>query len=314
MTDPNNELNLGAENDGLEGLPAKELAETKEILGEIAGESAPKDGEPKPDNTNKPEAKPEEKPGEAKAEDGKPKDGDDGKKPEQRRDVKLMPAWLHERSKADWEKREKELLAEVEASKGTSVKPEGYNLKKENLDTTQEAETLAEKHGITVELAQDMLAIASRNGKLPEGIEEKLKAVDDMRNSVIVAAEASAFNADFDKIVLPLVKAEYGDNVPATVIDQVREELKAKAYTPEYAKVPYTILYKGEDQFRGIVAPERKGAEGGRGGSSAQQDISGKGDSIDLASPLHDDVLKTLTDEQFTIYEKNMEAFERSRK
>ncbi|OLS16002.1 MAG: hypothetical protein RBG13Loki_0380 [Promethearchaeota archaeon CR_4] len=96
------------------------------------------------------------------------------------------------------------------------------------------------------------------------------------------------------------------------MIDQVREELKAKAYTPEYGKVPYSILYKGEDQFRGLVAPEKKGAEGGRGGTNAQQDIAGQGEQIDLTKPLTDDVLKTLTDAQFTEYEKNMETHERS--
>lgn len=313
MTDQNNELNLGAD-EGLNGLPAKELAETKEILGELETEAAPKPGdEKKPDASLEPKKPEEEKPGEAKAEDGKKPEGDDGKKPEQRREVKLMPAWLHERAKADHEKREKELLAEIDALKGTS-KPEDKT-KNENLDTSKEAEVLAEKHGITVELAQDMIAIASRNnGKLPEGLEEKLKVVDDMRNSAIVTAEATAFNADFDRIVLPLIKAEYGDNVPASVIDQVREDMKAKAYTPEYAKVPYTTIYKGEDQFRGVVAPEKKGAEGGRGGSSAQQEISGRADAIDLTAPLNDDVLKTLTDEQFAIYEKNMETFEKSRK
>lgn len=314
MTNENNELNLGAD-DGLNGLPEKELAETKEILDEIGKEDAPKPGDEKePEPSTEPKKPEEVKPADTKVEaDKKPEDIDGKKTPEQRRDQKLVPAWLLERAKADHEKREKELTAEIETFKRTS-KPED-NSKNENPDISNEAETFAEKHGITVELAQDMINIASRNnGKLPTDIEERLNAVDEMRNNAIIAAEATAFNADFDRVVLPLIKAEYGDNVPAHVIEQVREDLKVKAYTPEYAKVPYATIYKGEDQFRGVVATEKKGAEGGRGGSNAQQTISGEGTTIDLTKPIADDVLKTLTDAQFDEYERNMEQLERSRK
>lgn len=311
----NNELNQGADADALNGLPEKELKETKDILDELDKESAPKPGDDKkPDDSTKPEVKTEEKPETVKTDEEKAKEEADGKKPEQRRETKLMPAWLHERSKAAWEKRETELLALVESSKGTVIKPEEN--KPIEGDLKKEAEILAEKHGITVELAEELVAIraSNSNGKLPPEIEAKLKIVDEMQNAATITAEATAFNADFDRIVMPLIKAEYGNNVPATLIDQVREELKAKAYTPEYAKVPYTVLYKGEDQFRGIIAPERKGAEGGRGGTNAQQEIAGQGTTIDLTKPLTDEELKSLTNEQFDQYEKNMENHERSLK
>lgn len=307
-----NESKLGTD-EALNGLPAKELQETKEILAEIAGEDALKAGD-KPATTDKPEPKPDTKPEEGKPETEKKPGEDDGKKPEPRREVKLMPSWLHERAKADWSKREKELLDEVEKAKGTSTRKEGEAPKDENLDVEKEAEALADKHGITVELAKDLVALADRKGKLPADIQEKLAAFDRLRDTETITAEATAFNADFDKNILPLVKAEYGDDVPAEVIEQVREELKAKAYTPEYSKVPYSTIYKGEDQFRDLVAPKKKGAEGGRGGTNTTETRSDGGEAVDLTKPLSDEVLKGLSDADFEKYEKNMESYERSQK
>lgn len=311
---PNDELNREVDTEALNGLPSKDLKETQEILDEIASETAPKEGDKKPETADKPELKPGEKKEEGKPETETKPGEDDGKKPEPRREVKLMPSWLHERAKADWEKREKELLDEVEKAKGTSIRQEGDKPKDENLETEKEAEALANKHGLTVDLAKDLIALTNRNGKLPSDVQEKLKAIDDMRDSAAITAEATAFNADFDRQILPLVKAEYGLDVPAEVIEQVREELKAKAYTPEYAKVPYSTIYKGEDQFRELVAPVKKGAEGGRGGTTSKEIISGEGDAPDLTQPLSDEALKGLTDEQFATYEKNMESYERSHK
>lgn len=301
MTDQNNELNQEA--DALNGLPDVERQETQKILDEIASETAPKEDD-KPSDDGKPEPKPEDKKPE---EGGKPKEDDDGKKPEPRRETKLMPAWLHERAKADWEKREAELKSEVEKARGTATKLE------ESQEPTKDAEALAEKHGITVELAQEIIESRNAAGKIPQEIAEKLKLIDEMKNATAIEAEVAGFKADFDAKILPLIKVEYGENVPESTIEQIREELKTKAYTPEYAKVPYTILYKGDDTFRGLISPERKGAEGGRGGSTAQQEMSGQGEPIDLSKTLSDDVIKTLTDDQFETYSANMEKNERAK-
>lgn len=307
MADTTNDRDQGGDADALAGLPEAARKETQEILDEIAGD-APKGETPDADKPGDAPKLPEgDKPKEA------PKDDSQGK-PEARREVKLMPAWLHERAKADWEKREAELRTEIERAKGTPTdNGQTPETPKDQNDLAKKAEALAEKHGITVELAQDLVSLAAQQaGQLPPEIVEKLAAVDEYRNTQAIAAETAAFNTDFDTQILPLIRAEYGSDVSPAVIEQVREGLKEKAYTPEYAKVPYTTIYKGEDVFRGIVATPKKGAEGARGGSTQAADLSATGDQIDLTKPLSDEQIRGLSDAQFDTYIKNMEQFEKS--
>lgn len=322
MTDQNNENNQGSETDALNGLPDKERKETLEILDEIEKESAQ-------NSTSKPEEKPDQKPDEGKPKDGDEKGKSDGKKPdldedkgksksESRREVKLIPAFIHEIEKKKLNSRISELQSEVETlTKGNSNRPDDGKSKDnhDEPDSEKEINEVAEKHGVSPELVKDMLALANKNGKLPSDVAEKLAEIDRLKNESSIKAEEQAFENDFSQKIVPLIKAEYGDNVPAGVINQIKEDLKAKAYTPEYEKVPFTVIYKGEDNFRGLIAPEKKGVEGGRGGTFNKENAEkAGGDQLDLTKPLADDVVRSLSDADFDTYCKNMESYERSKK
>lgn len=318
MSTDNAEHSAGAAETGLEGLPAAEKAETEAILHELEGEA------PKPEETKADPDKPEgEKPKEGE-EGKKPEDANDGKKPdgegdkttkpEARREVRMMPAWAHEAYKDKSEKEIASLKAEVERLASTD-KPGG---KKDGEgapapdELEKEASELAEKHGITAELAKDILAAARKGVALPPELMSKLSEVDDLKAVRDAEVETAKYNADFDRIILPLIKAEYGDDAPAEVISRVRDELKTLAYDPEgtYAKVPYEVIYRGQEAFRGLVPAPKKGAESSRGGSASGGTGAGEG-KPDLSQPLADDVIRSLSDEDFETYSKNMEKRER---
>lgn len=316
MSHDNEQESSSRTDPGLDGMPNADRKDTEQILNELDAE-AQKGADPEKPEAKKPEeGKPEteEKPTD---EGKKPDEGD--KKPEKRREVKLMPAFIHETAKSQWEKREKDLQDQIEVAKrGTAEKKENGDSEKKPDSSTpvdqKKIDALVEKHGITAELAIDLYHIAAENaGKLPPEIAQQLKDVGEFRNQQAIATEAAAFSADFDKAIVPLIKAEYGDDVSPDVIAGIRENLKGLAYTPDFAKVPYDVLYKGNDQFRGMVAPKKKGAEGARGGHQQSVDAgkSGEDGELDLSTPLSDDAIRGLTDKQFEEYEKNMANIER---
>lgn len=309
MDNQNNEHSQGAE-EALNGLPDKEREETQNILDEIAAE-APKDG--KPEEKPKEEAKPKEgEEAKPKENDGKPDENNQNNKPEARREVKLMPSWLHERAKADWEKREKDLTGKIEElSKGATKTEDGAVVPSEDLD--KEVDALAEELNLDSKVVKRIVDLASKRGGVPPELLQKLDEVERFRQAEAIKTEAIQFNQDFDKIVLPLIKAEYGDDVSADIIEGIRDKTREIAYTPEYSKVPYSTIYKGDDQFREVISEKKKGAEGSRGGHT-QEASAVDGEQIDLASPQADDVIKKMSDAQFDQYEKNMEKFEKSKK
>lgn len=307
MNDNKTEPNPAADAEALNGLPDKERKETEEILGEIRGEDARKAGDA-PETPAKPEDK---KPEEVKppVSDRKP-DGskDDGDKEGQKRreGQSVLPAWLHERAKADWTKKETALLAEIENLK-SSKPPTNASEQPKPTEDDKELVAIAEKHGVSPDLLKDLMAVSNKKMTLPAEISQKLEVIEQERQKAVVASELASFNADFDKFILPAIQAEYGSDVPQSVIDTIREEVKVKAYTPEFAKVPYSMIYKGDDQFRGRVAPIKKGAEKSRGGSmSAALDNAASDTQVDLTKELSAEELAKLTDAQFDQYSDNM--------
>ncbi len=314
MTEVIDKESISRTDPGLDGMPSADRKETEQILNEIDAD-AQKDVTPE-----KPGAKKEEE-GDKPKPDGKPTDQEkpkDDKVPEKRREVKLMPSFIHETAKSQWEKREKDLLGQIElAKKAPTEKKESDGdieepASKLTIDS-KKIEAFAEKQGISAELAKGLLELAAENaGQLPPEIAQDLKDVKAFRNEQAIATEAAAFSADFDKSIVPLIKAEYGDDVSPDVIEGFREKLKELAYTPDFAKVPYDVLYKGNDQFRGVIPPKKKAAEGGRGGHTQEADAAkgGEGD-LDLKEPLSDDQIRSLSDKDFDTYEKNMEQRER---
>lgn len=316
MSNNNSDLDQG----GLETLPENERVETQKILDEIKKDEdtlplEPNAEQPKPEIKPEP-AKPEEKV-EPKVEEAGNKKPDDEQKPEEkRRDPKFIPAWVHEVDKAAKEKEILKLQSEIErlTKSGNKAPVEGEE-QKGSEDSYKDVDAAAEKAGIDKDFARTMYDLANKNkGELPEEVANDLKAARQLREDREIQAEEVQFSSDFDSKIVPLIKAEYGDDVPQATIAQIKGELKAKAYTKEYAQVPYSTIYKGEDQFRDVIAPLKKGAENGRGGTMITVVDGARDGEIDLTKPLLDDVLKTLTDEQFEKYSDNMAKYEQSQK
>lgn len=309
-----------------EGLPAAEAEETKAILDELNGEAPKPADEKKPDDTAKPEdKKPDEtaKPEGKTDEDGKKPDGadDGGKKPESRRDVRMMPAWVHEAFKDKTEKERVALEADLAAARGgkspdgTGKGGESEQTPKTDDELSKEAKALAEKHGITEELAVDLIEASVKRSQLTPEAQAKLKEVDNLKAIREAEVETAQYSADFDRTILPIVKAEYGDDVPPEVISKIKDDLKELAYDPEgtYAKVPYTTIYRGEERFRDLVPPKARGAEATRGGAT-QHAAGAAGEKPDLSKPLPEDTVKGLSAEDFDTYSGNMEKWEASQR
>ncbi len=304
----------------LDALPEGERKETEAMLAEIANggkPEAPADGGGKKDELDggdapadkKPEeevpaAKPEEKKPEApaplKPEDKKPDGG-----PEARRDTTLVPAWKLKVAEDQAGKREADLKAEIERLQagGKKLDTDGSKTDEEKVAIqNQKIAATAEKLGITPEEVKELVQSFLPTGdfKLPEDIAKKLGTLDTLTAEREVEVEAAKFNADFDRLVLPLIKAEYGDDVPPETVAKLKEDLKAKAYDPDYAKVPYSTIYKGTDEFRGVIPQKKKGAESGRGGTFGADAAAAAGKpegAVDWAK-LEQDATYELTDDQ----------------
>lgn len=263
---------------GLQNLPEDKRKETEEILSEIQKDEDEKN--PKPKENEKPQKSEEElkKEEEAKAEadkqkleDDKTKTGnEDSKDKLPRRDSKLVPSYLLGIEKTKAENREKELLKEIEALK-TGAKTDGNDKKEipkveiKALVDKIVADNNVEDPKVISDIMDAVDAYLKDKTQIPPEIMEKLKVVDDLKNQHEIALEEINFSNDFDKIVLPAIKAEYGDDVPAEKIAEIKAKLKEVAYTNEYAKVPYDEIYSGKKDFRNLYTPKKRSAEGVHG-------------------------------------------------
>ncbi len=319
MDDKNQELNQAAKAGDLDNLPEAERKETMEILDGIdkdnkreGSEVEPDDKGKKPEGDEKPEDGKEKKEPEKKPAEKKPEE--DGKKPEEkvekRREAKLIPAWQYEIAKKKMADENSSLKAEIERLSG---KAQGDLSQKGKDDLKKEIEKLAEDEGVSSSLVERMLDIMKKNADpaIPQEFLTKLEEVDRLRAEREVEVEEAKFSRDFDATIVPLVRAEYGDNVPQHVIDEVKNDLKELAYSEEYGKIPYSTIYKGEDKFRSRVAPAKKGAEGSSAGTFHKEGIQGSGGK-DLSKPLSDQDIRTLSDKDFETYMNNMEAYEKN--
>lgn len=303
--------------DGLENLSESDRKETEEILKEIDGAAtppAPAADKPaegaKPPEDKKPEDK---KPADGAPADGKPADGKpEDKKPAPRKPIKLMPTYVHEIEKG---KLTKEIERLTTALAGKGPQKDGKPAPTAD-DVDAEIKALADKHGFSEEFAKDLLAISIKKiggVKLPEGLEKKLETVDAMQAERETEKAEKEFSDDFSTIVLPLIKAEYGADVPDSVVADIKANLKEKSVSAGFENVPYEILYKGDDTFRGAIAAKGKGAEGGRGGTFVANGAGEKKEGLDLTKPLPDEVVKELSDKDFDTYSSNMEKSEHNR-
>lgn len=301
--------------DGIENLPEAQRKETEDIIAEIEKEAQP----PEPEEKEKPE---EKKP----KEDPKPEDKQkaaDEKKPDEksRKQVKLIPAWVHETAKSQWEAREKELQDELKkAAEGSKHDQEKGEKADDTIDADlrKKTDAIAHKYGTDPDEEYDR-AVTSRGTvqpapkvEIPKEIAEGIAKINKYEQDQQTLTEEAHFTSDFDSKILPLIKAEYGDDVPESTIEDIKDNVKAKAYSEEYAKVPLSTIYKGEDQFRGIIPKKQSGSEKSRGGYRAAAEPF-KGDELDLTKEQSDEMVANMTPEQFDTYSNNMQKKEKTR-
>lgn len=336
MSDDNKEpIQEGHDQSDLDNLPAGERKETEEILGDIesggkkpdaaadAGKGADDDvtDPEKPvvaDETKKPDVEKPAKPVEAE----KPK-------VEERRPATLVPAYVLKIQEDQSNKKIAELTAELEKASEAGKKALEAGVKPEDAQATldKRLEAIAEKSGIKVEVLKEVIDLVKPGQvELPEDLKKDLQAAKDLRAERAVEVESAKYSSDFDRTILPLIQAEYGKDVPADTITTIKESLKAKAYNPDYAKVPYSTIYKGEDEFRNLVNLKNKGGEGSRGGTTALSEAANadKGNGVDWEAltksdtqELSENEVRNLSDDDFDKYGQMMESREariRSRK
>lgn len=281
----------------LDGMPDVDRKETEEILAEIEKDEKPNDQkspeEQKPEEEKKEET-PEKKPEEKKPEERKPAEG--------KRTPGLMPRYVHEIAVKEKDQTISDLqktIDDLKAGKGPESKedpktPEQQNDLKGKVATM--AEKLAEKHkGVSKELIQDLaeslVDLGLKPAEIPKEITDKLKKVDEWSAQQEVQAEESAFNAAFDKEVVPLIEAEYG-KLPEDTISEIRKLAMEKAYTDEFGKTPLSVIYKGLDEFRSFKRTPARSAEPSRGGHERAAADAPEGDDATFENATEEDIEK----------------------
>ncbi len=321
MTQNIDETNKTSEG-GLENMPKALREETESILAEIQQEEDLKNPKPKEDPEKPQKSEEEKKDDEKKSEEDKSKTGEEGSKDNKRREPTLVPAWKQKVMEKQASKREEELLAEIETLKKAGAKPEDKDVKKEEPKTNDVksiVDKIVEKHqvedpDVIKSIFEEVESLINDKSKTPQDVLEKLKDVDALKEEIKkgkieieIANEEKNFNSDFDKIILPMIKAEYGETIPAEKISEIKAKLKEIAYTEQYAKVPYNEIYHGKGDFRNLYTAPKRSAEGGR----TSIDL-GSGKKV-FSEDLTDEEFNKLTPEEQEEYGNQMARKERNR-
>jgi hypothetical protein len=310
----------------LDNLSEKERKETEEILGEVASGGAPKApvGEKKIEGevpAKEPELDAEGKP---KVVAGEKKDPPEVAKPTPaaRREASTVPAFklkIAEKREEKSQGRVAELEAELAALKkeGDKAIKDGGAPAEVAKDTETRLKAISEKSGIDVEVLKEIVDAVrpASSVTIPPEIATALEEIGKNKAEAAASVEVANYNADFDRLILPLIQKEYGDKegkVPPETVTKIKDELAKIAYSPEYSKVPYEEIYLGKTDFRGIIPAAAKGAEVSRGGSTAiveHQNGQGTATAVDwekLGSDktyaVDDEVLKGLSNTDLERY------------
>ena len=275
--------------DGLENLPPKEREETQKMLSDIEAEEKEKSGSDaaKADEEAKAKADADAKAkADADAAAAKAKADAEGGKDDHpaRKKSKLVPEYVVKTVESKAKKREEELLAEIEnLKKGNPLKDEKKPDEKAILtpaevtaEVEKELDLISQETGIgkdalkklvnlPAKVTEKMIADALANVRTETA--DKLKPFNQLQEENEIKREELEFESDFNKIVVPLIKSEYGDGVSPETLEEIKEKMKAKAYEPANAETPYQVIYKGFDEFRGLASPKTKTGEDSRPGA-----------------------------------------------
>ncbi|MDP1570810.1 MAG: hypothetical protein Q8L86_12500 [Vicinamibacterales bacterium] len=238
-------------------------AEIAADVAELEAEEAKKDGDPEPkteveeeheDDVPEPGEEPDPKPDPKK---------DPPEKKEPPKEPAKIEAWRLKVAQDNWEKEKKELLRQIE--EGKKAPPEKKSDVEQPALSEDEIDALAKKHGLDEGqkgLIAEIVQLTSKRVALPPELQEFLKEMPELRKvkATVEAQQAElAFDSDFERVVRPLVESEYSDVSPE-LLKSVKAKIREKISDPNFRHTPLTTLYKGEDDFRGLV-PKKKAAE-----------------------------------------------------
>lgn len=258
--------------------------ETREILEalrkeghevEIPGEVAEK--KPESEVEKKPEAKTEEaQADEAEEKPEEHKESDDkGEERKQPKEPRYMPTWQHKIAEKNWEREKSDLLGTIETLKTNPSGNQSQEQKDALGDVQDTIDQLVSERGYddgVKELIADVVKIVKAASPSVGLSAEDLKAIEAIKseaallqNERLQAHQEKSFNEEFEEKVLPAIEREY-PGIPKETLNEIKSEVKKKAFTEEYSKTDLGVIYKGMDEFRGRFTPPRKGPEETRGG------------------------------------------------
>lgn len=129
----------------------------------------------------------------------------------------------------------------------------------EKATISEEQKSLAEKYGIEPE---DFVKLFPSKEVVKEviksGLSDEQKALlDTLQTERQERAISDGFRNEFEKDVLPLIKAEY-PNISDEKVGEIKSKIFEKIQIEQYSMTPLSTLYKGEDDFRGVVTIPKK--------------------------------------------------------
>lgn len=228
--------------------------------------------QPKIPETPKPEdKKPEDtkvEPDKQPTDDKKPDDDKDGKSKDPDEWRKIVANKRQERSK-DIRAENDNLKKEIETLKAgktpdAHLNPTDPPKTDEPVVLTTEQKALADKYGIEHD---DYLKMFPTKVVEKEVIKNGLSPEQEaMFSSIASERETTAiqlgYNKDFNSNVLPLIKAEY-PNISDSKVEEIKSKIFDKIQEDQYSMTPLGTLYKGEDEFRGVVNIPKRGPDEG---------------------------------------------------
>lgn len=152
-----------------------------------------------------------------------------------------MSVKKHLKKKEKWESEKNSLVQEIEQLKASRIEP---TAPKANDVPVDDIAKIAEKHGLDPEILQDLSE--HLKGTMPS---QDSLSTDDRQLLKGLQEQQTLKNADveyiksFDFHVIPLIEQDF-PNADAKTVTEIKEQLKAEAFTEKHSSTPITTLYK----------------------------------------------------------------------
>jgi hypothetical protein len=176
--------------------------------------------------------------------EGKNPDGTPKTEVKVERTPKFVPVFklkIAESQKESVEKERDELKAQIEKlSKKSELTPADEAKLNDSIE-----ELSAKYPDVDPNLLKDLQNSILAKVSTPKEVTEALKELQTIKAERDESFESAEYSKDFEKDVLPLIKAE-NPNLSDEAILQIKDNLKTFAYTEEYAKIPLSKIFRAE--------------------------------------------------------------------